>query len=354
MPLTDTEELRRIGYLGECDKRDPEVVRSFHESMMQDILLPQDRTAKSLSRVTNNGLRDSRTIKPSNWEEVLSLQKALEPTRRCFGQLSGLPAPPSQLWDNYCSQWKFLQKSLGRSWKVTNGQDNLPRLVMLKRWLGPIRGWQKNPAWITPNIKTPDRQWVESSSTLANQQVLYAHQFHEAVTKELRQASDADSHRLEKKAKTEGLSQRSGCSKPVKDVLAKIVAKHPQNFTSWLATKGRVNYSRYSQTQDCLSLQDFCEWLAPSQFEYESNPSRLLDLGSVHRASTFDDNAPIANIGEACREVIAQLNGIRTKDIFMGTTGEQALRVAGAIQQDIRDGVLRRESPSYIASLRLR
>ena len=336
MSSTDVEDLRRFGYLPGCDKRDPNLVFSFHKSMTQNACLPPSPLGRSFSQSTTTAARDGRTIKPSDWGEVLSLQKALEPTRQSFSALNGRPAPAPQLWDNYVSQWKALDKHSKRFWNAAKRQGQRPHLVALKRWSGRIQDWECNQAWITQEIECPYR-CAQLDSTLANQQVLRAHQFHESAAKELRQAFDTDHYELKEDTSVRGLPQEIEVIEPIKDILADSVSKDPQAFASWLATKGAEHYSQYAQMQHSLSWKDFSSWLAPSRYEYESNPGKALKPGRIYRASAFDDQAPIASIEEAYREVIKIVNAIRTRDVFMGTNGKREIQEANAIQQKIRD-----------------
>ncbi len=315
---TDAAELCRIGYLPGCDKRDPEAVRTFHDSMMKDIPLSLCFTNERIQTNKTYESVDGRTIKPSSWDEVYSLQEALDPSRQSFFRLVGQAAPLSELWDDYISQWNYLQGRFTEEWLAIGCQGHPPNLVMLKPWAGKIQNWRLNQVWTLPDLEpTYRRSWFRDDFELANQQALRAKELHENATQELRQATEAEQHRLYNKAGIVGLSQENEAVESFKEILAKIVMKDPEKYVLWLATKGREHYSRYSQIQTTISWSDYCCWFAPSRFESESHPWKLLEPGRVDRTATFNDGAPIATSESAYQEAIRRLQAIRKHHFSM-------------------------------------
>lgn len=318
--------------------------------MMQSIPISIGHTSESTHTTIVNTSVDGRTVKPSNLGEVRSLQEALEPSRQSFSHLVGQTAPSSLLWDDYLSQWNHLKRRLTEVWVATGRQGYPPNPTKLERWDGQIRSWHINPVWTTPNPEPAyTRSWTEGGSGLAKQQMQHAHELHENVTQELREAKEAE-HPMSENARAGGPLRQNKAVKPVKYILAAIVATDPDKFVSWLATKGREHYNRSSQTQNTVCWRDYCDWYAPSRFEFETHSQNRLEPGRVDRTNTFHDDSPVVTSREACQAAIRKLNAIKNKDVFMGADNRPILE-ADVVEQGIRGGALDRRAASDLTYL---
>ncbi len=316
--------------------------------MMQSIPVSLGCTGDKAHKTIANTTVDGRIVTPSNLDEVRSLQEALEPSRENFSQLVGQAASSSGLWDSYLAQWAHLQRRLTEVWVATGRQGYPPNLTKLERWDGQIRTWHINPVW-TPQILEPPytRPWTGSGFELANQQMQLAHEFHENATRELREAKEAE-HRRSENTRAAGPLQDSKAVEPVREILARIVAKDPDEFVSWLATKGREHYIRSSQTHITVSWRDYCDWYAPSRFELESRPQNLLEPGCVTRTNTFHESSIIESSQAALQAAIIKLNAIKNQDVFMGAD-DGRIQEADAVKQRVRGRALDGRVAAYLA-----
>lgn len=342
--------LEKIGYIANCDKRDPEVVRAFHNSMMQSVPVSLGCTGNNANTTIVNTTVDARIVKPSNLDEVRSLQEALESSRRSFSRLVGQAAPSSGLWDSYLAQWTHLQRRLTEVWVATGRQGYPPNLTKLERWEGRIQTWHVNPVWTPPNLEPLyTSSWRGSGFELATQQMQLAHEFHDNATRELREAKEAEYRRSES-IRAAGPLQDTKAVEPVKEVLASIVAKDADEFISWLATKGREHYIQWSQTHITMSWRDYCDWYAPSRFEIESHPQNLLEPGCVTRTNTFHESPIIESSRAALQEATINSNAVKNREVVMGVD-DGRIQEADAVKQRIRGGTLDRRVTVYLVAI---
>lgn len=85
---------------------------------------------------------DARFISPKSIEEADALEAALGMSRVHFLNLTGTFAPSPPPFENYMTQWRFLQGQLNFHWISAGLSGNPPRLFILDPWSGRLEDWK--------------------------------------------------------------------------------------------------------------------------------------------------------------------------------------------------------------------
>lgn len=85
---------------------------------------------------------DNRFISPKSMLEASILDDALESTRAHYMDLVGEPAPSSQPFENYVTQWRFIQDQLDAHWFREEYPGQPPKLFILGPWSGALGNWK--------------------------------------------------------------------------------------------------------------------------------------------------------------------------------------------------------------------
>lgn len=85
---------------------------------------------------------DARLTSPKSMKQAEILEAALEMTRVHYMSLTEKSAPSPPPFQNYMTQWRFLQDSLNVHWTSARLSGEPPELFILGEWHGALGNWK--------------------------------------------------------------------------------------------------------------------------------------------------------------------------------------------------------------------
>ncbi|MCJ1258048.1 hypothetical protein MMC24_005877 [Lignoscripta atroalba] len=223
-------------------------------------------------------LLDCSDINPTTWDEVRSLQDALQPSREQFTRFTGRPSPLTKLWSSYNLQLDELQSCLNALAPRRSRGVKAPLLVGRGPWTGGIQNWRM--------AKTNDalelRVSAQSLEAPNPRSISHAGQGgtsgseHSYTGKglQIELVIDPESGR----SRIDHVSNGKGRQKkPISKVVHRIVSAHPSGFMEWVAHRGPTSYRRYLRTHERISWEEYYRWIAPFDYQLKRYVMRRYD-----------------------------------------------------------------------------